>query len=263
MRWYIHPYRVGSKGARALADALDGYVLRLSGSRFRMRPTRRVINWGSCNCPEAYQALNPSRLTRVIRDKLETFRTFSRPVEGMLLPRIPGWTESRQEAFKRLQRPVSEGGWAGCMARLSLTGQSGSGIIYVKEGEAPEAPLYVEYVPKDAEYRVHVFKGLGVVDVQKKVKDPDREVTDWKVRSHHNGFIFTRHDAAGRFHRDVAPADVFDQAKLALAISGLDFGAVDVVFNEKRGKAYVLEINSAPGLKGRTVEIYRDAFRSL
>jgi glutathione synthase/RimK-type ligase-like ATP-grasp enzyme len=38
--------------------------------------------------------------------------------------------------------------------------------------------------------------------------------------------------------------------------SGLDFGAVDVIWNERQQRAYVLEINSAPGLEGTTIDDY-------
>ena len=41
---------------------------------------------------------------------------------------------------------------------------------------------------------------------------------------------------------------------------GLDFGAVDVIWNEHESKAYVLEINTAPGLEGSTVEDYKEFF---
>jgi D-alanine-D-alanine ligase-like ATP-grasp enzyme len=36
----------------------------------------------------------------------------------------------------------------------------------------------------------------------------------------------------------------------------LDFGAVDVIWNEKQQRAYVLEVNTAPGLEGQTVDDY-------
>jgi glutathione synthase/RimK-type ligase-like ATP-grasp enzyme len=39
---------------------------------------------------------------------------------------------------------------------------------------------------------------------------------------------------------------------------GLDFGAVDVIENKKG--SWILEVNTAPGLEGQTLEVYRSAF---
>lgn len=262
--FWVYSYRRGSHSARDLADALGGKIIRQEGSHFRPRHWKTVINWGSCHCPETYNALNPSVRTRVTRNKLETFRAFSRPELGEGAPRVPGWTESRQEALERLQRPVSEGGWAGVVGRSVLDGQGGSGItIWMKEDypgvDIEGCPLYVEYVPKDAEYRVHCFRfpsGIEAIDIQRKIRDPEREPSDWRVRSHQNGFIFVR--------KDVVPdGDVLTQAQKAMSVSGLDFGAIDVVWNAKRGKAYILEVNSAPGITETTLEKYKSAFLRL
>jgi len=43
----------------------------------------------------------------------------------------------------------------------------------------------------------------------------------------------------------------------------LDFGAVDVVFNSKEKLAYVLEINTAPGLTGSTLDGYVERLRKF
>jgi D-alanine-D-alanine ligase-like ATP-grasp enzyme len=124
-----------------------------------------------------------------------------------------------------------------------------------------EAPLYTVYVPKKMEFRVHVFKGNDasfIVDIQRKIKKPDAEVKDWKIRNLDNGFIYARNGV-----EEIVPEDVRVQARCAFDLSGLDFGAVDVIFNEGQGRAYVLEINTAPGISGTTVENYADAFRKL
>jgi D-alanine-D-alanine ligase-like ATP-grasp enzyme len=41
----------------------------------------------------------------------------------------------------------------------------------------------------------------------------------------------------------------------------LDFGAVDVIWNEKEDKYYVLEVNTACGLEGTTLDKYVEQFR--
>lgn len=53
---------------------------------------------------------------------------------------------------------------------------------------------------------------------------------------------------------------MLEQSKLAVKACGLDFGAVDIIWNNHYQKAYVLEINTAPGLEGSSVDNYRKAF---
>ena len=119
--------------------------------------------------------------------------------------------------------------------------------------------MYVKYIPKKSEWRVHVFRG-EVVDVQRKARR--REVPDdkinWLIRNHDNGFVFARGEERGEIANGVE-----EQALAAVAASGLDFGAVDVIYNEARDMAYVLEINTAPGIEGSTLDGYVERFNTL
>lgn len=143
--------------------------------------------------------------------------------------------------------------------RHILNGNSGAGIKLIEPGVddvSAVCPLYVKYVPKKQEYRVHVCAGVAV-DIQRKArrKDIADEDVNWKVRNHDNGFIFARNEDG------FVPDDVVIQAVNAVNILGLDFGAVDVIFNEKSQQAYVLEVNTAPGLSGTTLEGYVARFK--
>jgi len=120
--------------------------------------------------------------------------------------------------------------------------------------ELVRAPLYVRYVPKQDEYRVHVAFGR-VIAVQRKARRTDVENPNWQIRNHANGFVFAREGVQ-------APIAVIDQAVAAVAAMGLDFGGVDVIWNDRRRAAYVLEINTACGLEGQTVNDYAEAFRT-
>lgn len=80
---------------------------------------------------------------------------------------------------------------------------------------------------------------------------------DYQVRNHANGWIYAR-DAI-----DEPNAMVLEQAKLAITALGLDFGAVDIIWNQHRQMAYVLEVNTAPGLEGTTLIKYADAISTL
>jgi D-alanine-D-alanine ligase-like ATP-grasp enzyme len=44
---------------------------------------------------------------------------------------------------------------------------------------------------------------------------------------------------------------------------GLDFGAVDIIYNEKNNRWVVLEVNTAPGLSGETLNRYVEMIKEL
>ena len=50
-----------------------------------------------------------------------------------------------------------------------------------------------------------------------------------------------------------------DLAINAVKAVGYKYGAVDLIYNEKRNQCYVLEVNSRPGLMGTTLDRYADA----
>ena len=116
-----------------------------------------------------------------------------------------------------------------------------------------DAPLYTQYKPKKHEYRVHVMNE-EVIDVQKKALRRGSEGNNFQIRTHDNGYIYMRNAIR-------VPEDAKTYAIQAVDACGLDFGAVDIIWNERENKSYVLEINTAPGLEGTTVEKYAETIR--
>lgn len=251
MRIRLLPYKQGSKGARALADALEGRVLKIVNSRFRPRAEDLLINWGSSrDSPEGWDraiTFNQPAAVKVASNKLAFFDMLTRMEQADIIPAY--WTS--KEDIPEDAYPI--------VCRTVLSGHSGAGIVIANsEDELVGAPLYVKYIKKKSEYRVHVGTANKIIAVQRKARrreTPDSEV-NWMIRNHSNGFVFVRNNVE-------APASVLDVAKRALEASGLDFGAVDVVFHERENRAYVLEINTAPGLEGSTVEDYANYFREV
>lgn len=252
-RYRVLPYRAGSRSASALAHALNGACLRLRGSTFVPRRDDVMINWGNTSIPGLHFK-NGGDL-RQASNKLLFFQRMVREGHADLIPRF--WT--RREDIPDDAFPI--------VCRTILAGHSGAGIVIAenREGLVP-CPLYVQYIKKQEEYRVHVGKmpridehtDIGVITIQRKARDrgvPDEEV-NWRVRNHDNGFVFVRGDVH-------PPASVVRVATSALVASGLDFGAVDVIWNERQDRSYVLEINTAPGLEGQTVEDYANFFRGV
>lgn len=249
----IYPYKAGSNSAAELARALGVRRISHQNSRFRGREDKTIINWGGSRLPDEVnlcRVINPQEAARKASDKLAFFTHAE--------CRVPDWTTDPD---------VAENWWEEgsiVVERHVLNGNSGQGIRLASqetgEGVDDDAPLYTKYVPKRHEYRIHVFQGR-IISVQRKARShevPDEQV-NWKIRNHTNGFIFARNEEA----LGEIPADVLEQAVLSVNSIGLDFGASDVIFNERSGQAYVLEVNTAPGLTGTTLTDYAEAFRSL
>lgn len=262
MTTYIYSYNPHSASAKALADALGIKRIKHHNSKYKPKADDVIINWGCTRLPDYIthshsSRLNDDYLIAPMTDKLRFFRNLSQDVSELLVP----WTTDPEQVKVWL----SEG--KAVVARTKLTGHSGEGIVILEGAgtEIVEASLYTLYVPKKDEYRVHCVKYEGLGDVyheifdiqQKKRKNdvPDEEV-DWRVRNLNGGFIYARQDIA-------VPDVVKDVALQVFKQTNLDFGAVDIIYNDKQKKAYALEVNTAPGLTGTTLEKYVEMFKEI
>ena len=251
--YIILPYKNGSKSVKEMKGAMGAVELRLENSRFKGNERKKVINWGhSAVQPEAdkCQLLNSFAAVATASNKLLTFAMLKD--SGLIV--IPEFTTVVGEAQEWLDAGVT------VVERHKLCGHSGEGIRIVTErADLQRAPLYVKYVPKTQEYRVHVVKG-NVIDIQRKARQKavaDEDV-NWKVRNLANGFIYARD-----FAEEDLPNDLRLQAIRTVNALGLDFGAVDIIYNQKQKRSYVLEVNTAPGLQGQTLEAYTKAFADI
>jgi hypothetical protein len=245
-KFRVLPYKFGSHSAKTLSEVLGGKLLKLNNSSFVPSPNDVIINWGN-RLQSSRCTINGNMTAMTLAsNKLWFFQHFAGE------PYVPEfWT--RKEDIPDEAFPV--------VCRTVLTGHSGAGIVLADvRSQLVSAPLYVRYVPKQDEFRVHV--GLTpdgnttTISVQQKKRRLDHDQPNWKIRNHANGFIYAREGVD-------PPARVIDAAHAALVHVGLDFGAVDVIWNDKQGKAYVLEINTAPGIEGQTVDDYANYFRGF
>ena len=238
----IYPYKQGSRSARALADALGGRVLRLQGSTYRYDPRNLHINWGNSQNSPYQGILNSAMYVSQASNKLSAFERMR--IEGVQIPEF--WTNREDipdDAF-----PI--------VCRTLLNSHSGRGIVIADNRDAlVPAPLYVKYMKKRDEYRIHVGR-MGIIAIQKKAIPNGTEPIDTRIRNHHNGYVFVRGDVN-------PPVSVLEQATLAIGALGLDFGAVDIIYNHHHQRATVLEVNTAPGLEGQTITDYANYFRNL
>lgn len=242
------PYKVGSKSAADLATALGIKRIRQQGDTLTLRNNEVVINWGNSSIGRNIRGarfINPPSAVANAVNKLTALTMMD---EGDV--DTPDFTTDIAQARAWIQdnRKV--------VCRTKLSSYGGAGIVIAeREDQLVDAPLYVRYMPKEHEYRVHVMNGQ-VFFVQRKARKmdvPDERV-NWQVRNLEGGFIYA--------NQNIEVADtVRDNAVRAVASLGLDFGAVDVLVTQ-RGRPYVLEVNTACGLAGTTLERYVEAFRT-
>lgn len=282
MSLWLYPYRQQSQSARDLASKLNVKIIKREDSRFRPSPRKTVINWGASQFPEPIfnicTVLNHPQFVERCASKRLFFHTMS---ISELKPRIVPWTTDATVAHQWIR----DGKQVVCRADSSeIKSNHGGGDIAIigrdsLQAEIEEAfekaRLFTMYVKKRSEWRVHCARRIAtlrdgirvashdvqILDVQQKKRRqtwPDGrpvlpDEIDSQVRSWINGWVFARREIE-------CPPDVLEQAELAFKASELDFGAVDVIWNEHREEAYVLEINTAPGIEGSTIDMYAEHF---
>jgi len=224
MRLHLVPYKKFSAGAKELAKALSE---RLGYKVFRgpLKPKKVNIVWGQPNAPGA--------------NKLTTFELFKQHNVSS-----PIWSTSKNDATKWITKGIP------VIARKLLNASEGRGAVYTESvADLPDAPLYVQYIPKKKEFRVHVWDN-EVVFVQEKRRRQGSNA-DAKIRNH-GDWVFC-------FNNIAEPADLRAVALAAAAAVGHS-GAVDIIYNERKNKCYALEINSAPGLCPTSAKKYAEHF---
>ena len=222
--------------------------LKSNNSKFRGRPSDTIINWGNVKQVHNSRYLNPLSAVQAAANKLETFRL----LKQASVP-TPEWFTSASNLDPDQTY----------VARTELYGHSGVGIVTAKPEDLPSAPLYTQFIDKVAEYRAIVV-GDKVVDFKQKKKrnsqsedNPDGHIGehDPYVWNLNGGYVFARNDINPPI--EAAPTSIG-----AVQALGLTYGAVDLI-EDAEGKIYVLEINTAFGIEGTTLQLVGDAIKEL
>lgn len=243
----IRPYKQCSASARALADYLGAKVLKLENSKFRPRRDDIVINWG--NSSTYYGdciVFNSPLAVAIASNKIKTFQRLDEA--GISIPEFCLDRDNVQYLSARM-----------VVVRNTVTGHSGDGIDILPKftvpSEIPIAPLYTGFIPKKAEYRVIVVDGKAVDIKQKRLSSTAPEDRSPFIRNHANGWVQTRDNI------DYVEG-LEDIAIDSVEALGLDFGAVDIVV-DSHDELFVLEVNTAFGLEGLTIELVGNAIRDM
>ena len=242
---------MGSKGAKVLAQKLS--IKRVFPDRkYRHKPSHMVVNWGSSLIPTWKNDNNlilnsPVNILKAV-NKISTFTILKE--NGVPTPM---WTTDFDEAKDML----AEGKTVVC--RETVTGTCGVGITIVSPEDfdrdgLPMVKLYTEFIPKAREYRVHVFCGEVIFLQQKKRRRVEGDSPDGKIKNSSNWWVFCHGDVT---EPTCGVEKLYAESIKAISSLGLDFGAVDIMV--KRDNVYILEVNTACGLEGTTIEKYEQA----
>lgn len=230
--------------ARALARALG--IRRYNPWKHVVPIDRAAINWGMPDLPLVdVPIINRPESVMHAANKLLAFAALQEA--GV---RTVPWTTEQDVALAWHNEGKT------IYARTFTRGHGGRGIVVVRPDDPavniPEARLYTRFVKPDYEARVHVGDRLIIDTAQKKRRKMENPppLRYW-IRNYQNGWVFTRKDVD-------LPEVVTEAAISAVAALALDFGAVDVIVHN--GRPYILEVNTAPGLQGTTLQRYAHYF---
>jgi len=229
----------------AIALVKAGAIRRMK----RLSKPQLLLNYGSTRELPNYTGryLNHPRSVSLASCKIDTFKILTE--KGLSC--VP-WTLDKNEAvsWQKDKKMV--------VARTLTRASEGRGAIFLEpDQEIVPAPLYTQYVKKKAEFRVNVAFGTIInIRQKKRRKDFEGEV-DNLCRSHSNGWVFCSEGV------DKNNAILQEMALSAISALGLDFGAVDIIYNEKQNRYYILEVNSAPGMEGETLSNFIEALKNV
>ena len=222
----------------------------MKNSNYKTRTSDVIINWGHSG-----DKWRDWRLSHIINHPVNVATAsnklkFLRQMDCIVS--IPDFTTDPQEAYD-WQHVHGDT----VVARTTLTGHAGEGIVIcAPQDDLPEAPLYTKLINTKDEFRVHVVGGEAVeVRHKKRRKSIEEADANYHVRSYDNGWAFNK-----KMPYEIS-SSIAKEAVLAVKACGLDFGAVDVVWDGKY--PYVLEVNTAPGLTGSTTELYANALYAM
>lgn len=249
MKLKVLPYKPGSKSARAIVDSLSPLAIMKKQNTPVYGRKKVLLNWGNSSpmfSIDGVTILNKPDAVSNASDKLKALRIM---LEAGVS--VPEFTTDINVAKTWIEdeRMV--------LCRTLLRANSGRGIVIVKDvNELVAAPLYVKYIRKEKEYRLHVFNGKILDLVEKKRRSGfggDNSHCKY-IRSYERGWVMCRDGVT-------VEERVKAEAIKAVSALGLDFGAVDLVLRKNDNSPVVLEVNTAPGLQGTTLENYKKAIK--
>lgn len=232
---FLRRPKLGRGSVRGMTSFLNGIGVPSKGvlhDRQTVPPeTSLLVRWG-CVGQSHFEGLtlNPVNSIYRVNDKLG-FRILCRDSDPNIVPFtivIP----QEWNGMRMIVRPKTHA--QGRNLKVISTLEE---LLQVTNEPAFRSGWYAsELIDKVAEYRVYVIQGRVATIAEKTPADPS--AIAWNVAQGGRFDVLPR----GRW-----PMNVVEVAVKSWALSGLDFGGVDVIV-DRDGKAYQIEINSAPSL---------------
>lgn len=221
-------------------------------SKTRTARLRVGVNWG-CLRPLPVAKGSPEPLNSRARNaarKIEAFKLFN----AHDIP-CPQWSTNYDEIIKQAKEKQT------IFARKDgMSGGKGIEIIPPtgRDVAVEKFDFFTIRIPHLREFRVHVW-GKEILIVQVKFIEPGSKNP---IHSYDNGATFST-VSVDKFLSKTQLESLCSLSTKAVSVLGLFFGAVDVIMNPNN-EFYVLEVNTAPGIRTDPVEIaYHGALKEL
>ncbi len=282
---YIYYSGATDKTGKALCEALD-----IDGGAVAPKTNKKVvIGWGTKTTKEVNMGnsitINHPNSIRANRDKYSALTKLKERNVNVANFMTAEEANNMLKSKKNMSMPI--------IGRTKYH-QGGKGFwTCLDEGMVQEAIhegayYFQERIPIKDEYRLHIFDG-NLIYAQKKVKRDDMEKAfiDHQMGKIENAadrggkkldkdtinFILERQAKEQAEHADMLirsnergwkfisiktssiKEELLQQAVKAVSAVGLDFGAVDCC-TDLNGKSWIIEINSGPGLDGKSFKAY-------
>ena len=200
------------------------------------KPTA-VVSYGVRLGETKLPALNAMAGGRTKLEELRMLRKAGVRIPELIEPSGAGWEKRVLAAAPVMARKLHHQGGVDVRYTTSLK--------WIKQRMAGGWAYFTAFVPSKTEYRVWVYRSAHLCTYEKSLAHPEKQKNK-HTRNHKNGFAFVL------VKEERVPRRAVELAKLAVKALDLDFGAVDVLAGTD-GKAYVLEVNTAPGVDGERV----------
>jgi len=247
----ILPYNRTSISAKAVSRYFK--TLRPFPNRnYKPRVNDIIINWGFNNEIPVLKGTNTEVLNRPEDIRKASSKLVSLSIlkdKGIPVPEFATNIEDARALFNNTNVVY---------CRTLTRASKGKGIVLAtRPEELVKAPLYTAKLDNHIEYRVHIFNNAVIDIVQKRkmtserMKDKGIEKRNDDVRNLMNGWSFTRGNVTIKNENGNYYFDLIEIALEAAKDLNLDFCAIDLIKTQD-DDFYVLEINTAPGMKPGT-----------
>jgi len=255
----VYPHHMRDSTAKRFAEHF-GTKRVFPNRNYTPKRNHVILNWGNSTNPawgsnRCISIINTPEAVRRAIDKKRALTLFRD--HQVWCPFVWEWPSIEEELLRsKFSNHVED--YPPFLARTLNSSFGGKGIVPVYRYEdIPEDTKFLsEYIPKDREYRVHVFD-RKVIAVQQKRKRRGEE-RDPYVWNGHTGSVLVVNNI-----QDISGYH-FDKCIKAVNLLGLHFGAVDLGYDSKIDKSVVYEVNTAPGIRGKKVfDAYINAILEL